>query len=221
MSSEFYMAYFLLACLGVFFALNLLNLLRTTESKGTKETKAYAEVEHPRGFLFALAAFGTLFFFLISMTYPFLVFTGLLSFIEFFPLQLRFQHGIIINMIGILLEALGYFLFLWSVLERGRYATSWAMRENHKLVTGGPYRHIRHPSYLAYFLMFFGLFFILLNLIALIPLIAIPGYIRITNNEEQLLVARFGDEYVEYQKRTGRFLPKIKQQTVSRFDEFF
>jgi len=58
--------------------------------------------------------------------------------------------------------------------------------------------------------MFFGIFFLLQNLVALVPLIAIPGYVRLTTHEEQLLVARFGNAYVEYQKRTGRFLPKMR-----------
>ena len=84
------------------------------------------------------------------------------------------------------------------------------MQEDHKLVTSGPYRYVRHPSYLAYFIMFFGLFLLLLSLIALVPLIAIPGYARLTTHEEELLVKRFGDAYVKYHKRTGRFLPKVR-----------
>jgi protein-S-isoprenylcysteine O-methyltransferase Ste14 len=207
MLSELYIAWFVCGCLGVFFALNLYNLLRTKRSR--KPTDVYAEVRRPHGFLFALAAFGTLFFFLVSMAYPFLVFAGY-SKSEYFPLQLGFRYDFWIQVIGITLVTMGYFLFLWSVLERGRYATSWEMQEDHKLVTSGPYRYVRHPSYLAYFLLFFGLFFLLLNLVALIPLVAIPGYVRITTYEEQLLVARFGSEYVKYQERTGRFLPKMK-----------
>lgn len=84
-------------------------------------------------------------------------------------------------------------------------------RDPSVLVTWGPFRYVRHPSYLGYFLMFFGLFFLLLNLVALVPLLAIPGYIRLTTYEEQLLIARFGNEYVEYQKTTGRFVPKMKR----------
>jgi protein-S-isoprenylcysteine O-methyltransferase Ste14 len=208
MLPELHVAWFACGCLGVFFVLNLFNLLRTMRSR--KPTDVYAEVKRPHGFLFALAAFGTLFFFLVSMAYPFLVLTGRSQSIEYFPLQLRFQHDSWIQVIGITLETMGYFLFLWSVLERGRYATSWEMQEDHKLVTSGPYRYVRHPSYLAYFILFFGLFFLLLNPVALVPLVAIPGYVRITIYEEQLLVARFGSEYVEYQKRTGRFLPKMR-----------
>lgn len=209
MLSEFPIAVFLVICLAVFSSLNLFNLARTRHSRPEKTAKVYAEVKRPGGVFFALAAFGTVFFFLVSMAYPFLVFTG--QSVQHFSLQPRFHYDSWIQVIGILLETVGYFLFLWSVLERGRYATSWEMHEDHKLVTSGPYRYVRHPSYLAYFLMFFGLFFLLLNLVALVPLLAIPGYVSLTTYEEELLIRRFGSKYVDYQNRTGRFIPKIKR----------
>lgn len=211
MLPEFLIAFFLVTCLTGFFSLNLFNLARTRRRRHDKEVKIYAEVERPKGFIFVLAAFGTLLFFLESIAYPFLAFAGLLSLIQHFPLQLNFQHDSFIQGVGILLELAGYVLFLWSVLERSRYSVSWEMPENHKLVTSGPYRYVRHPSYLAYFLMFIGLFILLLNLVALVPLVAIPEYVSLTTYEEELLIRRFGKEYVEYQKRTGRFLPKIKR----------
>lgn len=210
MLSEFLIAVFLLFCLAVFFSLNLFNLARTRRRRREETTNAYAEVKRPGGIFLALAALGTLFFFLVSMAYPFLVFTGLLQLFDYFSLQLRFHYDSWIQVIGILLLTIGYFLFSWSVLERGRYATSWEMHEDHKLVTSGPYRYVRHPSYLAYFLMFFGLFFLLLNLVVLVPLLAIPGYVSLTTYEEELLIRRFGSKYVDYQNRTGRFIPKIE-----------
>lgn len=212
MLSELHIALFLVACLASFFSLNLLNFARTVRSRPRRTTKACAEVERPKGLIFTLTAFGTMLFFLESMAYPFLVLTGLSQWGDPFLPQLHFQHGLYVQVVGILLETVGYSLFLWSVLKRGRYAVSWEMRENHKLVTSGPYRYLRHPSYLAYFLMFFGLFFILLNPIALIPLVAIPGYVCVAICEEQLLASRFGEEYTEYQKRTGRFLPKVRSK---------
>jgi len=209
---DFFIASFLVTCLAVFFSLNLLNLARTRSRKREKTVKTYAEVKRPEGVLFALAAFGTLLFFFESMIYPLLVFTGLLSIVQRFPLQIRFQLASHIQVIGMLLQAAGYMIFLWSVLERGRYSVAWEMAEDHKLVTSGPYRYVRHPSYMAYFLLFFGLFFISLNMLALIPLIAIPGYVNVTVYEEELLKRRFGDKYVEYQKTTGRVFPKIRRQ---------
>lgn len=109
------------------------------------------------------------------------------------------------------MTAFGYFLFTWSVLARGRYATSWKIPEDQRLVTWGPYRYVRHPSYLAYFILFTGLLLTLLNLVALVPFIAVPGYLRIATVEEELLVKRFGDAYLEYQHKTGKFFPKMKK----------
>jgi len=47
------------------------------------------------------------------------------------------------------------------------------------------------------------------NILALPCLIAIPGYFKIVEKEENMLIERFGDEYKEYQRKTGRFLPYI------------
>lgn len=114
-----------------------------------------------------------------------------------------------VRAIGSAVFALGAALFSWSVLARGRYSVSWAMPIDQKLVTWGPYRYIRHPSYTGYFLMFAGLFLAWFNLLAAIPLLGIPGYYRISKREEKMLVLRFGDSYIEYQKKTGRFFPRL------------
>jgi protein-S-isoprenylcysteine O-methyltransferase Ste14 len=76
----------------------------------------------------------------------------------------------------------------------------------------GPYRCVRHPSYSAYFILFAGLFLALLNVVAIVPLLAIPGYVRITTIEEKLLTRRFGGAYKGYQQETGKFWPKRKRQ---------
>jgi protein-S-isoprenylcysteine O-methyltransferase Ste14 len=110
---------------------------------------------------------------------------------------------------GSVLTLAGYFVFLWSVIVRGKYAVSWEMPENQKLVTWGPYSRVRHPSYLGYFLMFFGFLFLWPSMFTLIPLFSIPGYYLVTLKEERLLIKRFGKEYLKYQKRTGRFIPKF------------
>ena len=57
--------------------------------------------------------------------------------------------------------------------------------------------------------MFIGFVLLLHNVLALVPLIAIPGYVLITLREEDMLVAKFREEYVQYQKHVGRFLPKV------------
>jgi protein-S-isoprenylcysteine O-methyltransferase Ste14 len=57
--------------------------------------------------------------------------------------------------------------------------------------------------------MFVGLFLTWFNLLAAIPLLGIPGYVRIAKREEEMLELRFGNAYTEYQRKTGRFLPRL------------
>lgn len=207
MLSETVVAVFLLVCLGFFFSVNLYSILKF--HKRERRMKAYAETERPIGFIVSLAAVGTIVYFVEALLYPFLIFTDnvYLRYGILFHIQSPFRFYM--QILGLFLTSVGYSLFLWSVIVRGRYAVSWGMPENHRLVTWGPYRYVRHPSYLGYFLMFFGLFFLWPNLFTLVPLAAILGYFRLTFEEERLLVQRFGNEYVEYQRKAGRFIPRF------------
>jgi len=208
MLTETVVAVFLLFWLGCFFSVNLYNVVKG--QKVRKSEKVCAEVEHPVGFIMGLAAVGTLVYFLEVFSYLFLVFSDFIFVLRDFPFLFQFPFIFHIQILGLVLTSVGYFVFIWSVFVRGKYAVSWAMPENQRLVTSGPYRYVRHPSYLGYFLMFFGFFFLWPNLFTLFPLVAIPGYFRVTFEEERLLVRRFGDEYVEYQRKTGRFIPRFR-----------
>ena len=208
MLTETVVAVFLLVCLGCFFSVNLYNILKVHKRKPA--VKVYAEVERPVGFVVGLAAVGTILYFLEVLLYLFLAFIRHIYVMHYFPFHFNFPFIFHIQIIGLVLTSIGYLLFIWSVVVRGRYAVSWEMPENQRLVTWGPYRYVRHPSYLGYFLMFFGLFFLWSNLFALLPLAAIPGYFSLTFEEERLLVQRFKDEYVRYQRKTGRFVPKFR-----------
>ncbi|MEM2912468.1 MAG: isoprenylcysteine carboxylmethyltransferase family protein [Candidatus Bathyarchaeia archaeon] len=210
MLPETLVAGFLAACLIIFYCVNLYNFEKFRRIK--KGLKYEADVKLLRGLLFVLAAFGTFVLFIESALYIVLVFTGFSKALTNSWLQIRFPFDSLVQVIGLSFTAFGYFLFIWSVTARGRYATSWEMSENHKLVTWGPYRYVRHPAYLAYFLLFIGLHLTLLNLIAIIPLVSVPGYIRIASIEEELLTKRFGNEYQQYQQTTGKFFPKRKSQ---------
>ena len=99
--------------------------------------------------------------------------------------------------------------WLFSSIGSGITPTS-ATRKQHTLSTSGPYRWVRHPLYTVGSSMFisFGMmadnwFIATLGILTFI-LMAIR-----TPREEANLIAKFGDEYVEYMKRTGRFLPKL------------
>jgi protein-S-isoprenylcysteine O-methyltransferase Ste14 len=193
-------------CVFLFTSINLDNLLRYHAGFSGKQERF--EIEKPITLPLLLAGIGTGLFFLESCLHVLLSFRNRLVLFDdnlgFATVQLAQ-----LEFFGLLIMILGYAIFIWSVIARGRYATSWQMPADHKLVNWGPYRYVRHPSYLGYYLMFIGFALLWHNALALFPLIAIPGYVLIARPEEQMLVARFGEAYVRYQKRVGRFLPKV------------
>ncbi|MDH7563482.1 MAG: isoprenylcysteine carboxylmethyltransferase family protein [Candidatus Bathyarchaeota archaeon] len=205
MLSDGAIAVVLLSCLGFFILINSWNIVFRRKESISKRSSAL----NPSGVALGMVAVGTLAYFFELFAYCFLVLGGF-AFIN--PLSRQFESyiSVVLQFFGLCLTLAGYLVFNWSVIARGRYAVSWSMSENHRLVTSGPYRYVRHPSYLGYILMFVGLPLMLLNPIALIPLVGVPGYYFVTSQEERLLVEHFGEQYVEYRKRTGRFLPKIR-----------
>ncbi|RLG53685.1 MAG: hypothetical protein DRO00_03300 [Thermoproteota archaeon] len=212
MTFDVFSALILTICLLCFFMLNLLNLLLHSRSRAARKYLKDRKHKPPKHLIMVLAAFGTIVYWLEVLLYPFLVFTDLFSMIKVNPLQIDLPYSQFLRWLGLGLLVFGFFLFSWSVLTREKHAVSWEMPENHVLVTWGPYGLVRHPSYLSYFIMFFGIFFLWLNFLAAIPLIAIPGYISIVEDEERMLVERFRDDYLRYQESVGKFIPKLKKK---------
>jgi protein-S-isoprenylcysteine O-methyltransferase Ste14 len=79
------------------------------------------------------------------------------------------------------------------------------------LVTDGIYARVRHPIYLAFLLMQISLLFLTSNwFVGLCGIAIIVAVIAIRiPEEERLLIAKFGDEYHNYKKRTGALLPRF------------
>jgi len=105
--------------------------------------------------------------------------------------------------------SLGLIYWMFESIGNGITPTV-ATRKEHKLSTSGPYRWIRHPLY-----TFGTLAFLSLGLIAdswFIVLLSALAFILLslrTPSEEAHLIEKFGDEYREYMKQTGRFFPKF------------
>jgi protein-S-isoprenylcysteine O-methyltransferase Ste14 len=117
-----------------------------------------------------------------------------------------------VRWLGTLVGSLCVLLFFWMFRSIGSGITpTVATRTVHKLVKTGPYRYIRHPLYsigTAFFLSlalisdnwFFGVMAVLAFILLAIRL----------PNEEAHLIEKFGDEYREYRKTTGAFLPRLR-----------
>ena len=109
--------------------------------------------------------------------------------------------------IGILCVLGIYWLF--SSIGNNISPTS-ATRKEHKLVTSGPYRWVRHPLYTVGASLFISFGMMADNwFIAVLGVLAFIGMATRTPKEEANLIEKFGDEYREYMKTTGRFLPYL------------
>ncbi|MBI5292547.1 MAG: isoprenylcysteine carboxylmethyltransferase family protein [Chloroflexi bacterium] len=104
-------------------------------------------------------------------------------------------------------------MMVWVFTSIGKnISTSHDTRHGHVLVTHGPYRWVRHPLYSVGFL-----FAVALTVIAALWWLAVGMILPLfalllrTGKEEEKLVEAFGDEYRDYMKRTGRFLPRLSQ----------
>jgi protein-S-isoprenylcysteine O-methyltransferase Ste14 len=101
-------------------------------------------------------------------------------------------------------------LVWWTFHTLGHNLTDTVeTRANSFLVTGGPYRFVRHPFYTTVALFTAG--FVLLS--SLWPVAVTMGIAMTllavrTPLEERKLIERFGDEYVRYAARTWRFIPR-------------
>jgi protein-S-isoprenylcysteine O-methyltransferase Ste14 len=111
---------------------------------------------------------------------------------------------------GAFVFVIGLAFLAWTLHSLGvNLPDTVVIRRAHTLVTGGPYRWVRHPFYdaLASFVLAMGLlaanWFILLAGTVVITLLAIRS-----KTEEANLLSRFGEPYQIYKDSTGRFLPR-------------
>ena len=81
-----------------------------------------------------------------------------------------------------------------------------APRTKH-LMTDGPYRLSRNPMLSGTFLYYIGVVVACWNWWALLVFAVVAGLMMLqVRSEEKRLAADFGEEYLEYKKRTGRFI---------------
>jgi len=86
-------------------------------------------------------------------------------------------------------------------------------RANATLVTDGPYRWVRHPFYSTTALVMVSVTLLTANLLIGLGCLVVLAMLAIrTPSEERALVERFGQPYIDYMARTGRFIPRIPKK---------
>ncbi len=128
------------------------------------------------------------------------------------------RHGIAVfgnsegvRYLGLISFSLGFTLMTWAEVSLGRHFSVYVkVRGDHKLVTDGLYRYIRHPRYLGIMVFATGISLVYRSWLALIfvAMLAVVLLWRI-RQEEQLLHRVFGIEWESYVRKSWRLLPFV------------
>ncbi len=115
----------------------------------------------------------------------------------------------VFQVLGAVLLFTGLPLFTVGAFLTGKYVYS-KLPEERPLLQRGPYRYIRHPIYLSFLVTSVG-FVLLAENVVMLPLLFALTAIRYPKPEEEELIRLYGDAYLEYRSRTGRFFPKFRR----------
>ena len=146
-------------------------------------------------------------YFLVNLVYHVVVLTEFARRAAATPRVLR-----ALTLGGLAVYALGAIVRGWAMAAMAERFRSWTVvRDARGLETAGPYRMVRHPSYLGLLLIAVSLPLIFGQpwtfLVALVPIATIAGRVE---PEERLLRDAYGAEYAAYSSRTrSRLLPGV------------
>jgi protein-S-isoprenylcysteine O-methyltransferase Ste14 len=103
-------------------------------------------------------------------------------------------------------------LIYWVVSSIGNnISETFLTKENPILVTHGPYHWVRHPLYTVATIWLISLSILGANwfMLAMTCLAFMGLAVLVIPREETELRRNFGNEYQDYMKRTGRFVPRL------------
>ncbi|MCR4439314.1 MAG: isoprenylcysteine carboxylmethyltransferase family protein [bacterium] len=111
-------------------------------------------------------------------------------------------------LLGLAVALVGESLGLWGVLYAGSATRTTGRVGADRLVTDGPYAHVRNPLYIGNFFLSLGVLIMSWAwmpwlLLVLLAFFAVQ-YGTIVHEEERFLAERFGSTYAEYCRRVPR-----------------
>jgi protein-S-isoprenylcysteine O-methyltransferase Ste14 len=131
------------------------------------------------------------------------------------PLHLPSWLRVVLLLAGALLFFGGLVLYLWGLRSLGRMfgpSSGFGVRlhASHRLVTAGPYAHVRHPMYLAAIGVGIGSLFLYRTWTALCFAVIMLGLVVRARREEKVLADEFGLEWKAYAARVPAWFPWLR-----------
>jgi protein-S-isoprenylcysteine O-methyltransferase Ste14 len=121
------------------------------------------------------------------------------------PALVRWGGAVIVLFLAILVT--------WCLNRLGRnFAVSVVPKQQHTLVTTGPYAWVRHPLYSTFLVEALGISLLMSNwFVATMAGFLWALLVYRTRQEEEKLIERYGDAYRQYMNRVGRFFPRTRK----------
>ncbi len=115
------------------------------------------------------------------------------------------------SIVGFALFVIGFTILLVAHITLWRlYSSTLVIKEDHRLITHGVYRFMRHPIYLGTIMATIGLSVYASSLYGFIAMLAqFPVFLIRIRIEERLLTDEFGDEYRAYKMAVSKLIPFI------------
>lgn len=110
--------------------------------------------------------------------------------------------------VGLIIAAFGVLLFIIAMLTMKDSWRAGVSKDKTELVTDGIFRFSRNPAFLGFDLMYIGVLLVFFNWVLLLfsVLAVLSLHLQIVNNEEDAMLAAFGEEYVRYKSKVNRYL---------------
>lgn len=120
-------------------------------------------------------------------------------------------HTTLVYSLGLALAVLGAALAIYSRWLLGKnWSATVQLKQNHELITAGPYGFVRHPIYSGLLLLFLGNALMVGDWRGLLAVaIVFASFWRKLRIEEAWLSERFGEQYRSYQARTKALVPAV------------
>jgi protein-S-isoprenylcysteine O-methyltransferase Ste14 len=117
--------------------------------------------------------------------------------------------------VGGVLIVTGLFISLWSQWVLGQFWVGGVgLHKQHKLITNGPYKFVRHPLYAGMVVSSIGIGVFSFNVLMFMAAFSFfGGFLLRIPAEEALMSKRFKRRHKEYVARTGLLFPRLTKRT--------
>ncbi len=127
------------------------------------------------------------------------------------PRKFQFDwNNLFLVIFGTVLYILGFIISIWA---RATMRKNWLpageghdIKRQPRLITDGPFKYSRNPIYVGLTLLYFGALLALRTYLIFVPIIFFWYYHSSVVQEEKNLERYFGKKYLEYKKKTPRYI---------------